>query len=74
MMNTVLAAIAAGSPETALERVLLAIRDVIPADGVVALRRVDAVTAIMLASSPVDILPGGITYAGPFADAIGSGR
>ena len=38
-----------------------------------ALRRVDAVTAIMLAASPVDILPSGITHAGPLAEAIATG-
>ncbi len=72
--DLLLAALAAGEPETALPRVLAALRERFQADAVLALRKIDPVTALALASAPRDLLPDGMTHVSIFADALATGR
>jgi len=73
MATRIIAAISAGPPDTALLRVLEAAREAFAAHSAIALRKVDAVTAFALASSPSDILPSGMTHASVLDGALASG-
>ncbi|MDI1445450.1 response regulator [Polyangium sp. 6x1] len=72
--EALLAALGAGEPDAALPRVLAVLRERFQAEAVLALRRIDPVTAVALASAPAGVLPDGMTHAAIFAGALESAR
>ncbi|MRG91990.1 hybrid sensor histidine kinase/response regulator [Polyangium spumosum] len=72
--EALLAALGAGDPDAALPRVLAVLHERFQADAVLALRRIDPVTALALASAPAGVLPDGIAHASIFAGALESAR
>ncbi|MDC3954203.1 hybrid sensor histidine kinase/response regulator [Polyangium jinanense] len=72
--EALLAALGAGEPDAALPRVLAVLHERFHADAVFALRRIDPVTAVALASAPAGVLPDGMTHAAIFAGALESAR
>ncbi|MDI3282429.1 response regulator [Polyangium sp. 15x6] len=72
--EALLAALGAGDPETALPRVLAVLHERFHVDAVLALRRIDPVTALALASAPAGLLPDGMTHAAIFVGALESAR
>ena len=72
--EALLAALGAGDPDAALPRVLAVLHERFQADVVLALRRIDPVTALALGSAPAGILPDGMAHAAIFAGALESAR
>ena len=72
--EALLAALGAGDPDAALPRVLAVLHERFHVDVVLALRRIDPVTALALASAPAGILPDGMAHAAIFAGALESAR
>ena len=74
LTTRVIEAIGAGQPDSALARVLAVLRELIGADAAITLRKADSITALVLASSPEDVLPTGMTHAAALESAFTAQR